>query len=352
MKNLEAVLPKHMLRIPHPTYMIIFLWLILGACNAPDLNGAATDTPENGSVPASATAPESPAPSPMAILLAGPESDANLAAEVEEVLAEFGKNNGLLVEKREGLASTDFPDGLRIVVALSPDPGIADLAAAAPQVQFVTVAIAGIQTGSNLTVIESAGGKPEHAGFMAGITAAIITKEWRVGVLSISDTTAGQLSRESFITGVRYYCGLCRQAYPPYYEYPLFAELPTGASSEQWRSSADQLLSSAVTTVYVAPGVGDNSLLEYLSQSGVSIIGSVPPPVELESNWVATIQVDFQAALERTLVSAMAGQTGQSVEMRPEFLDVNPERLSIGRLVYIKKILDELVAGYILPVEP
>lgn len=352
MKNLAAVLPKHMLRIPRPTYLILFLCLSLGACNATDLNGRATDTPENGSVPASATAPESPAPSPMAILVASPESDAKLAAEVEEVLTEFGKNNSLLVEKWDGLASTDLPDGLRIVVALSPDPGIIDLAASAPQVQFVTIGIAGVQPGGNLTVIQSAGGKPEHVGFMAGITAAIITDDWRVGVISISDTEQGQLARESFITGVRYYCGLCPQAYPPYYEYPLFVEGPAGASAEQWRASADQLLSSAVTTVYVAPGVGDTSLLEYLAQSGAAIIGSVPPPEELEVNWVATIQVDFRTALQNTLASVLAEQKGESVELGLEFLFVNPEWLSIGRLTYINTILDDLLAGYILPVEP
>jgi hypothetical protein len=348
-KSLEAFLPIHMRHIPRPTYFLIFLWLVLGACNAPDQNGLVTDAPENGSVPAaSATAPDSSTPSPIAIMIASLDSDANLAAEVEEVLTEFGESNGLLVERRERLAGTDLPDGLRIVVGLSPDPGIVELAASAPQVQFVAIGIPGVQPGGNLTVIESTVGKPEHLGFIAGYTAAIITEDWRVAVISVSDTEEGQLFRESFLTGVRYYCGLCRQTYPPYYNYPLSEELPAGASAEQWRSSADQLLSSAVMTVYVAPGAGDNSLLEYIAQSGAVIIGSVPPPEELGANWVATIQVDFRAALR----SALAEQKGESVETRPEFLFVNPERLSIGRLAHIKAILDDLAAGYILPVEP
>ena len=352
MKNLLAILSIHVLRIPRSTTLLLFLWLVIGACNPPDLNGGATDTPDNGSVPASATAPESPTPSPMAILVASPESDANLTSEVEDVLVEFGENNGLLVEKREGLASTDLPDGLRIVVALPPDPGIVDLAASAPQVQFVAVGIPGLQPGGNLTVIESAGGKPEHVGFMAGVTAAIITQDWRVGVISVSDTEEGQLARESFITGVRYYCGLCQQTYPPYYEYPLFVEMPAEASAEQWRASADQLLSSAVTTVYVAPGVGDGSLLEYIAQSGAAIIGSVPPPEGFGANWIATIQADFREGLQSTLASVLAGQTGDSVEVSLNFLFVNPDWLSIGRLTYINTILDDLLAGYILPVEP
>lgn len=331
----------------------MLVWLVFAGCNTPDPNSQSTDTPENVILPAaSGTAAESDIAVPLAILLANPDSDASLADEVQKVLAEFGDANGLLVEIRTGLASTEIPSGLRIVVAISPDPGIVELAAAAPQVQFVAIGIPGVQPSNNITVIESAVGKPEHLGFMAGYMAAVITDDWRVGVLSVSDTVEGQLARESFMTGVRFFCGLCQQNYPPYYAYPLSEELPAGASAEQWRSAADQLLSSAVKTVYVAPGVGDTSLLTYLAQSGAAIIGSVPPPEELGGNWVASIQVDFRAALQRALANVLAQQPGIMVRLQPDFLYVNAERLSVGRLTFINVILDDLLAGYILPVEP
>ncbi|MCH8243403.1 MAG: hypothetical protein IH897_12465 [Planctomycetes bacterium] len=73
----------------------------------------------------------------IAILIAGPGADAVLASEVEVVLSEIGTLHGLTVERREALGSENMPDGLRLVVALAPDPGIAELAESAPQVDFL-----------------------------------------------------------------------------------------------------------------------------------------------------------------------------------------------------------------------
>ena len=102
----------------------------------------------------------------------------------------------------------------------------------------------------------------------------------------------------------------------------------------------------------MAPGVGDDALLEHLAQSGVAIIGSTAPAEEFEPFWVATIQVDFLAMLKETLESVLAGQGGSSIALSPEFRYVNPELLSIGKLSHVEGILKELLAGYILPTTP
>lgn len=289
-------------------------------------------------------------PSPLAILLATPESDLTLASEIEAILIQFGQQNGLDVKRQENLNPAEIPKGLKIVVVLAPASGITELAAAAPKVQLLVIGSSEIQAGGNITTLGT--GNPEHLGFIAGYTAAIITEDWRVGVLSVSDTSEGQLISESFMIGARFFCGLCLPLYPPYGGYPLFAERPAGSSADQWRAAADQLLNNAVTTIYVSPGVADNSLLEYLAQAGVSIIGSTIPPENLRSSWVATLTTDLQTSFWDTLPSLIAGQGGYNVNLPIEFQHVNFEMLSSGKITHILEIQVELIAGFIFPLAP
>jgi hypothetical protein len=103
-------------------------------------------------------------------------------------------------------------------------------------------------------------------------------------VISVSDTAEGIAARTGFINGVVYFCGTCRQIYPPFFDsqnqliqYPLFVELPSGAAENEWEAAADSLLSRSVDTIYVAPGAGGESLLSYLAQAGVKLVGGSPP---------------------------------------------------------------------------
>jgi len=353
MNVLESRLPIRRLRNYFQLITVISLGVAIAGCSAPEQIADVTESPDAANLPTvPAITADATRPNQFAILIAGPGADAELASDVEVMLSEIGAQRGLTVERRETLARENMPEGLRLVVALAPDPGIVEMAGAAPQVQFVAVGITGIEAGGNLTVVGGEGGKPEYVGFMAGYTAAIITEDWRVGILAISDTVDGQLVRESFLTGVRYFCGLCLQAYPPFVAYPLFVELPVGASAEQWQDAANQLLNSSVRTIYIAPDVGDTTLLEYLGQAGVAIIGSTAPAEEYQQFWVATIQVDYLALLRETLESVLAGQGGSSIALSPEFRNVNPELLSVGKLSHVEGILKELLAGYILPTSP
>lgn len=351
MKDLEAKLVIRMTRNLLFISIFVLLWAGITSCQTTDQNeisGAPTETAALSTPIASVSASE-PA-TPLIILIAGANTDANLVTEVELILSEFGAQNGLALEKRETLNSAELPEGLRIVVVLSLEAGIAELAAAAPQVQFVTIDLPDIQVGGNISALSS--GKPEHLGFIAGYTAAIITEDWRVGVISTSDTNEGQLIRESFIIGVQYFCGLCLQNYPPYYNYPLFAEQPSGSSTDQWRAAADRLLTSAVTTVYVAPGAGDDSLLEYLAQAGVLIIGSTTPPDQVRSNWVTTIGTDLHTELKETLARVLRGEEGDSIPLPIGFQFVNSELLSIGKLANVERLQIDLILGFILPLKP
>ena len=234
-----------------------------------------------------------------------------------------------------------------MVVSLPPDPGLANLAAAAPHTQFVAVGMPGVQPAKNLFVVGAQGARPDRQGFLAGDIAASITPDWRIGVINREDTGAGKAARQGFFNGATYYCGLCRSAYPPFYPYPLYVELPAQASQAEQQAAADYMIDHAAKTVYVYPGAGDEALLEYLAQKGVNLIGGANPPQAAESLWVASIQPDLLKAVRDLWPRLLKGEPGASVDVPLAITNANPALFSPGRQRLAQTTLDDLLAGFI-----
>lgn len=251
----------------------------------------------------------------------------------------------MLVEQRENLTAGDITSEVRLVVVLGADPGLGAIASAVPQTQFIAVNIAGAAPAANLSVVSSSA-VPDQQGFVAGYLAAVITEDWRVGVISTNDQS-GILARQGFIAGARYFCGLCLPAFPPFYGYPLFAEIPLAASPEDARAAADQLLTSGVETFFVFPGAGDAALLEYLAQAGALIIGGARPPDSVQAKWVASVRTDLVSAFQRQLEAVLQGTVGTLENASLALFDVNPALLSPGRQALVDALIARLQTGTI-----
>lgn len=293
------------------------------------------------------TATPTAAPKRLA-LLAPPGSNPAEALAIQTVLSELAAGDGLEFETLTELQGLDLPQGVQAMVVLAPDPGLANLAAANPQVQFLGIGIEGVEAGSNLSLMGTQGGRADQQGFLAGYLASVITPDWRVGAISPADSLAGRSARLGFRNGAIFFCGLCRPAFPPFVQYPLTAELAGGADQAIMQAAADQLISNAVKTVYLAPGVADLFLLEYLRDAGVNIIGSEPPPADaLRPHWIASVQFDQVAALRQFWPELLSASGGRVVEMPLALTNVNPELLSEGRQRLVERLLDDLSSGYI-----
>jgi hypothetical protein len=326
--------------------------LALAGCRA--ATPAPTTNPEVPTPTPSATEPATDIPSPsptvqsaQVILLALAGSDPGDMLALQDVLGELAAQDSLAFETRTELAALEFDPGVRLVVAMPPDPGIANLAAANPQVQFLAVGIPGVQAADNLSVIGSEGDRPDQQGFLAGYLASVITKDWRAGVISRGDTVEGKSARLGFTNGVIFYCGLCRPAYPPFVQYPQYVELTAGAGQAEQQAAADILIQNAVQTVYVFPGAGDDSLLEYLAQAGVDLIGSGTAPQNLRSNWVASIRVDEAGAIRQIWPRLMSGEKGIEISAPLVLADQNLALFSAGRQHLVEKMLADLLTGFI-----
>jgi len=284
------------------------------------------------------------------ILISPSGADPDLTNLLESILTELASAEDLDFEVRATLTPRDLDPTVQLVVVVAPDPGLESLAAAAPQVQFLSIGIPGITAAGNIHTLASQGPPGDQIGFLAGYLAAMVTPEWRVGVIAPSDTPAGVSARQGFMNGVVYFCGLCRQTYPPYFTYPLYAELPSTASSADWQSAAQVLVDQSVQTVYVAPGAENETLLTYLGQAGVELIGNDPPPIGLREQWIASIQADLATAIRDTWSTLLAGEGASAIPVSLSVNHINDEILTPGRLRLLEEMVANLESGFIDPI--
>jgi len=328
---------------------LLFVWALAG-CNGavPVVVERATETPPPTLTPTlTPTLVPTPTPlPPVGVLLAPPQAEPYLVEELQSFLAQAIPEAGYRFQVRPALtAETIQAEDIGWVIALSPLPDLNALAAAAPETRFLAVGFSGLEPASNLSVIGADDAQMDHQGFIAGYTAALITPDWRVGVITTANTEGGQIARQAFVTGAKYFCGLCITTYPPFEDYPIFLQLDQETSSTDWQAAANVLINRGVKTIYVVPGAGDDALLQHLAQSDVNIIGGTPPPQGLADSWVATLGFSPLEAFYQFWPDFVAGVDGQTVDVPLAITNVNPDLLSPGRQRLVEEMLVRVQAG-------
>ncbi len=325
--------------------------LVIAGCS---VVGTATDPteipvqPTPTFSPTATVVPTATSLPPVGVLLAPPEADPEMVAALQARLSQSIPEAGLRFQLRPTLSSeTIASENVHWVIALPPAPGLGEIVASSPEARFLAVGVEGLEPAPNLSVIGAGGERLDQQGFLAGYLAALITPDWRVGVISVADSEAGQLARRSFITGAKFYCGFCSPTYPPFYEYPLYVQLDASADAAEWQAAADFLLHRGVMTIYVVPGAGDDALLDYLARSGVNLIGGDAPPEIVRDAWVATLGFSALEAFSIFWPEFAAGVDGQSVSVPLSISDINANLLSQGKLRLLEEMLDEVQAGMI-----
>ena len=327
------------------------LGLLLGACGSPTVAPEITPTDiERVALTPEPTATLSPTltPSPpRVVILASLETDTELLSSIEAVISELMTEGEYIVETRRRLSSEEIDASLRLVIGLPPDQGLEVLVESEEEVQFLGVGIPGLSPRDNLSVIGPMGFRPDQLGFMAGYISAVITQDWRVGVIGRSDTTTGQAAMNGFINGARYFCGTCRPAFQPYVQYPIQVGLSEVEIQNAWHNAVDYLIEAAVHTVYISPEIEEPQLFSALAESGILLIGGRKPGDVLLSNWVVTLREDPTEAVRDLWADPWGRKAGASIPIPLIIQDVNPELFSYGRQRLAEAILQELLEGII-----
>ena len=284
--------------------------------------------------------------SPLAILLIPTDMDAETSNEYQTLVYNLAQQAGMRFQVRNTLSSSSLEPGLKVVIALPPDPGIAELAAAAPQVQFLAVNIPDLTAGGNLSVLAPSA-RLDIQAFLAGYIAAMITQDYHLGMVIPQNDAVAANALQAFTNGMEYYCGLCNPWAGPFYDYPLWVEIPDGTPLNEYNAYVNYLVRYQAETLFIYPGLADMDMLTYASTNGVLMIGTFTPTKKLNS-WVASIQPDMLHAIESAWPDLVAGNGGKDVPSPLTLTDLNPEFFSAGKQRLAEDLLADLVAGRVV----
>jgi hypothetical protein len=270
----------------------------------------------------------------------------------QKVVYDLAQQSGLRFQVRNSYGLTDIDSTLRIAISLPPDPGIAALAAAAPQVQFLAINMPSVQAGGNVSTL-AGDSRFDVPAFVAGYAAALIGDDFRVGMILPRDNPTARQAATAFANGMAYHCGLC-QGFRYYYDasggsisYPRFAEVPPDESPTNMGGWVSYLVGGlSVDALYVFPdsGIQVPEFYAALGQSGAQIIGTTLPNPR-PGGWVMTIQGDPVRAIQAAWPELLAGTGGQVIPSPLGVADIDPAYLSPGKQRLVQKVLDDLQAG-------
>ncbi|PWB73726.1 MAG: hypothetical protein C3F07_09145 [Anaerolineales bacterium] len=326
----------------------VALALLLGACGAPEGSALTSTPPPTDTAVALPEITATPAV-PLAILVLPADMDPETSNTYQKTVYDLTQASGWRFQVRNELTTADVAEpGLQVVIALPPDPGIAALAAAAPNVQFLAINIPDVPAGGNVSVLGS-NTQVEVAGFLAGYTAALLTEDYRIGMLLPKGDDDAVRMFNAYSRGMTFYCGLCRPFYFLPWSYPQYLEIPAEEDVNNYDAYADILILQYKTrTLLIHPGIYTEDLVNYIGTTGTLMIGTVSPE-QRPAGWVMTIQPDTIKAIQTAWPQLVSGQGGVTVQSPLGLSDVDPGILSPGKQRLVQQTLEDLQSGYIAP---
>ena len=285
---------------------------------------------------------------PLAVLVIPAHLDPDTSNLYQKTVYDLAQASGFRFQVRNTLTPADLEPGLKVVIALPPDPGIASLAAAAPNVQFLAINIPDLVAGGNISVLGN-NSQADIAAFLAGYTAALITADYRIGMMIPKDNPDAIRSLNAYANGMKYQCGTCPRVY--YYQWPFPQYIEIGAEEDpaNYDAYADILmLQYKVSTIYLHPDIATTDLITYIGTTGTFMIGTRTPEQQ-PAGWVMTIQPDVIKAIQNAWPSLINGQGGITVQSPLGLADIDPSLLTPGKQRLVDQTLSELQAGLIVP---
>ena len=326
----------------------LILIAILAACGLGTADATPTPIPTETPIP-TATFTATPS-TPLAILVMPADLDQTMYDLYQSTVYDLAQQAGFRFQVRNTLSESDLEPALRLVIALPPDPGpgIAALAAAAPQTQFLAINIPNLTAGGNVSVLTN-NVQNDIVAFVAGYIGALITEDYRIGMI-YPDGNADALSAlDAYTNGKAYYCGICQPYYYLPYDFPQSIPIPATESPENYGGYAVYLIQQRkVNFIYVYPDVATPDLLAYIGSSGAVQVGTTPQG-GIPLYWAASISPDIVGAIQVAWPNLIAGQGGQDVQSPLKLTDVDSSLLSPAKQAQAEQVLAGLLSGQISP---
>ena len=332
-------------------WITLALILLLAAACGP---AAGTSTPIETSAPTSPTATNVPTPTstpvPAAVILVAPDAESEPAiAAIQSVLEGRARDSELRFDRiLPEAVSEDIPESIALVVVYRPNQQLIERLNSTGVEPDQVVAVAPTQPASTegVVTIGPDGMNTDQAAFLAGYTAAVLSENYRVAVVSAQGISP-EGAADSFISGARYYCGLCRAAYPPFADYPASIRLDGSPESGDTASVIQRLQDLAIRSVYLAPDLEQSPLGSALAETNMNVLAQRRPNDFPEERWLAAIRPAPELAIEEQWNALLTGAAPAQISMPLLVTDRNNRQFTDARYRVVQEVLDELVAGYI-----
>ncbi|MBI3168519.1 MAG: hypothetical protein HYZ22_08580 [Chloroflexi bacterium] len=339
------------MRVKQTLFVLLFV-AILTACGGNDSPEVDAPTVVPSHTPPPSATPIPTLSTPLALLILPTDLDKPTSDLYQKTVYDLALASGFRFQVRNGITPEDLADPtLKVVIALPPDPGVANYAPTAPNVQFLAVNIPNVTAAGNVSVLAPST-QVELPAFLAGYTLAMMTYEYHVGMLYPEGDANAQAALNAFSNGMRYYCGLCDGIYIDLVSYPAILGIPTNEDPSKFGGYANVLINdNKVGGLYIYPSLATDDFLSYVGTQGVYLVGTTRPEPR-PGGWLMTISPDTIKAIQTAWPQLIAGQGGQNVQSPLGIADVDTNILTEAKLRLVQHTLDELIAGRILPSNP
>ena len=328
------------------TILFVLISIIMSSCGGGE--AVTTSTPVPTDTPIAPPTLTATATTPLAVLVVPADLDSETSNLYQKTVYDLAQASGFRFQVRNTLTPADLEPGLKVVIALPPDPGIAALATAAPNVQFLTINIPEVTAVGNVSILGN-NSQSVISAFLAGYTAALITDDYRIGMIIPKDNADAILALNAYAAGMKFYCGICRPLYFFPGAFPQFIEIGAEEDKANYNAYADILiLQYKVNTIYLHPDIATTDLATYIGTTGVSMIGTVLPE-QRPGGWVMTIQPDVIKGIQNAWPELINGRGGITVQSPLGLGDIDPNLLSPGKQRLVEQTLSDLQAGLITP---
>lgn len=271
---------------------------------------------------------------------------------LKERLSVLAQASGRTFESHDSVTAQQITPSVKVLVTTADAAQIMTLNQQLPEIKIVAVDVSGLTPGLiNVHAVTSEGGTAEQRAFLAGYALALTTADYRVGVLTLSGDDLGNRTRDSFLVGARYFCGLCKPMYPPFISqpyYPLYAEMSAPTDPANWQTAVDSLLNLAVNAIFVQPEISSLDLMTYLSSKNVTVVG-VEGQAGLEAAGlvVGVLGSDLYTSVETAISGLLMGEEVGARTGSLELKQINSDLMSDGRHILFERIREDLLNGFI-----
>lgn len=336
-------------------FTLFAFWVLataLASCASPTILPSPAVNP-TASLQALTPSTSTPEPTPtsapgLAVLItdpAHPEWTEPVLATMQELTAPAG----LTLENTPQLDPAQLPSQLRLVVSLASLPNLPALLTAAPQAQFLVVTDQPLDPAANLTVLHL---DPEAQLFVAGLASTLLSDDWRAAGLIPAEAPTLQ---EAFVNGGRYYCGECAPGWPLGFTFPLAGGAQPPQDGPAWQTVAASFFDQGkVDVFFLSPEATRPEVLAYLNGLAqfnipVRLVGILPPPPEVKSQWALSVSFDLPSALRQALPALLSGKSAGQLTVPIDLTHINPDLFTPGRERLVRTIMQEVVTRQISP---